>query len=91
MSEQASNYRKTGKGHSAQARFYASNLERPDDTWRQLGWIPDRGGAKPVYELLDGTPVAIYDGKDHLTVVVQGVDASTIRATEEECFSKAVR
>ena len=79
-------YRKTVKGYTAQARYYAQYMCRPDDTWLQVGWIPDRSGSKPVYELLDGTAVVIFDGPDHLTIIVQGVNRADIFATEEECF-----
>ena len=79
-------YRKVVKGYTAQSRYYAAHLERPNDEWLQIGWIVDRGSSKPVFELLDGTPVAIYDGIDHLTVVVQEIPRSAILATEEECY-----
>ena len=73
-------------GYTAQARFYAANMERPDGEWKQVGWIPDRGGSKPVWELLTGTPVAIYDGVSHLTIHVREVPFTDIRPTEEACF-----
>lgn len=79
-------YRKTVKGYTAQSRYYAAHLERSNGEWLQLGWIVDRGCSKPVFELLDGTPVAIYNGSDHLTVVVQEIDRAAILATEEECY-----
>ena len=79
-------YRKVVKGYTAQARYNAAHLEQPNGDWRQVGWIVDRGCAKPVFELTDGTPVAIYNGTDHLTVVIQEIAHAAILQTEEECY-----
>ena len=88
MTNNDSLYRKTIKGYTAQARFYARHLEQgPTDEWVQLGWIPDRGGSKPVFQMVSGPAIAIYQGIDHLTVHIQGIDPTAIRATEEECFA----
>lgn len=80
-------YRKIVKGYTAQARYYAQHMERETGDWKQLGWIADRGGSKPVYELLNGTPVVIFDGNSHLTIIVQEIAAADILATEDECYT----
>ena len=79
-------YRKAIRGYTAQARYNAAHLEHANGEWLQLGWIVDRGCSKPVFELTDGTPVAIYNGIDHLTVVIQEIDRGVILQTEEECY-----
>ena len=83
-------YRKIVKGYTAQARFYAQYMERPEGDWKQLGWMRDRGGAKPVFELLNGTPVAIFNSGNHLSIVIQEVAAADILATEAACYAEPV-
>ena len=90
LTQHVSLYRKVVKGYTAQARFYAQYMERPNGKWLQAGWVPDRGCAKPVYQLLDGTNVAIYDGLSHLSIVLQEVPAADIRATEEACYHERI-
>jgi hypothetical protein len=59
-------------------------MAQPDDTWKTLGWKTAYNGAcKAVYELLDGTPVMIFDGADRLTVIVQEVSTDGVYTTEE--------
>ena len=82
----ANTYRKIVTGYTAQARFYAQYMERPTGDWKQLGWINDRGSAKPVYELLNGTPVAIYDGSNHLSVIVTEINPAAILPTEDAVY-----
>ena len=79
----------TVKGYTAQARYYAEHmaLEPVTEEWIQAGWIPDRGGAKPVYWLTDGRTVAIFAGNDIRSIVVYVVEPSEILPTEEACWA----
>ena len=79
--------KKTLRGYSAQARYYAAgNIELQDDEqFRVIGWT--RLGpaiVKPVFRHADGTPVVLMDGRDHLTVLVCAVEPEAVVATEDE-------
>ena len=85
---------KTITGYTAQARWYAEHMATTDTgDWVSLGWTrvePD-GHVKPVFQLEDGRTVAIFNGKNHLAVIIVAIPAAQIRQTEDECYMKAVR
>ena len=83
---------KTVTGYTAQARYYAANMATQPDSedWVQLGWVrvEPEGYAKPVFQLTDGRAVAIFNGKNHLAVIIVAIPTADIRATEDECFGR---
>ena len=71
--------KKTLRGYSTQARYYAGgNIELQDDEQFRI--------VKPVYRHADGTPVVLMDGRDHLTVLVCAVKADAVVDSEEAAW-----
>lgn len=80
------------KGYTAQARWFAANLEGAADPvtgayagdWTQIGWTRlGNGAVKPVFRMNNGTPVAILNGKTHLHAIVSEVPAGCVFETED--------
>jgi len=71
--------KKTLRGYSTQARYYAGgNIELQDDEQFRI--------VKPVYRHADGTPVVLMDGRDHLTVLVCAVTPGAVFEDEEAAW-----
>lgn len=82
--------KKTLRGYTTQARYYAAgNIEMgADEQFTVIGWV--RLGAsivRPVFRHVDGTPVVLQDGRDHLTVLVCGIDPAAVVETEEAAWT----
>jgi hypothetical protein len=89
MSDAITTLKKTLRGYSTQARYYAAgNIEaQADEQFLVIGWV--RLGpaiVKPVFRHTDGTPVVLMDGRDHLTVLVCAVEPQAVVATEEQAW-----
>ena len=90
MANSITTLKKTLRGYSTQARYYAAgNIELQDDEqFRVIGYV--RLGpaiVKPVFRHADGTPVVLMDGRDHLTVLVCAVDPREVVETEEQAWA----
>ena len=93
MADAITGIKKTLRGYSVQARYYANIETEADEQFNEqfkiIGWV--RLGpaiVKPVFRHADGTPVILRDGRDHLTVVVCSVDPAQIVATEEAAWEQ---
>ena len=81
--------KKTLRGYSTQARYYAAgNIELQDDEqFLVIGWARLWPAiVKPVFRHADGTPVVLMDGRDHLTVLVCAVKADAVVDSEEAAW-----
>ena len=89
MSDAITALKKTLRGYSTQARYYAAgNIELQEDgQFLVIGWVRlGPASIRPVFRHADGTPIVLTTGRDHLTVLVCAVDPQAVVATEEDAW-----